>query len=104
MTAGQSSSSGSSSKPVKHVKSRTADIVREYAATVIVASLAMAAGTAWSRALSEMFGVVGENTKNKVYKMVMVAGTATLLAAICALWFSENESDEEQAVSEVVTG
>jgi len=91
-------------KSVTHVKRKTGDVLREYAATIIIASLAMAAGTSWARALSEMFGAVGDNTQHKVYKMVMVAGTATVLAALCALYFSENEADEEAEVAKVVEG
>lgn len=89
-------------KPVTHAKSGTGDVVREYMATILIASLAMSAGTAWSKALARVFGAVGES--NTTGKMIMVAITATIFAALAALYFSNNDEAEEREAAKIASG
>lgn len=87
---------------VQHKSNSTADIVREYMATILIASLAMTSGMAMAKALSRFFGAVGKNKTTS--KMIMVALTSTILAALVALYFSENDSADERRATEVLEG
>ena len=75
-------------------KTKASQAVRSYLSTIVIASLAMTAGQSWAQALGEFFDV-NSGTKNKTYRMVIVAGTATIIAALCALYFSEHDTEED---------
>jgi len=74
-------------------KTKASQAIRSYLSTIVIASLAMTAGQSWAQALGEFFDV-RSGTKNKTYRMVIVAATATVIAALCALYFADHDTED----------